>query len=153
MLTRSLNALPTLLALVALLAVFPSTARAQGCQSCLQIENAPDACDFCSAGKLCYGDCKHDVLGNCYVAGENCPAAFAAGTFLEGAQPGEAFRLAGGTVLPLSEEISVHVNCTGEILGVLQESAMGPSYLERDKFDPQWVRKQEARLGMVSWLL
>lgn len=153
---RSLIPLLVLGALVALVAVSPTTARAQGCQTCLEIPDRADVCDFCPAGETCFEDCKHDVLGNCYVTGENCPEAqgpVMSATFFEGAQPGEAFRLAGGTVFPLDGDVSVHVGCSGEILGVLEDSVIGLRYLARADVDPQWLRRAEARLWMASWML
>lgn len=146
MLSRLLKALVTPMALVALCSVTPDTARAQACQTCLTILPADiEVCGFCPEGPKCYEDCRHDPLGNCYVAGNNCPASpdgggmMALGSFFEGAQPGEAFRLAGGTVLPVGDDVSLHVNCSGEILGVLQASAAGDRYVERDQVDPKWA--------------
>ena len=156
---RLLKALLTPLALVALCSVTPDTARAQACQTCATILETQEVCIFCPAGPTCYEDCRHDPLGNCYVTGANCPGSPKGGgtiplaSFFEGAQPREAFRLAGGTVLPVSEEVSLHVNCSGEILGVLEESVAGGRYVERDNVDPKWVRREEARLWMVTWLL
>lgn len=142
---RSFHVVAPLLALITVFAVQPDPVVAQGCQECVELRKRPDRCDFCSAGPECFQDCRHDVIGNCYVQGSNCPG-FA---FLEGAQPAAAFRLAGGTVLPVSDKVSVHVNCSGQVLGIVEEFSEGRRYLERTELSAQWLRKEEARLRRV----